>query len=93
MTGIFSVVRGAGFTTLHSSGAVSALLVVATGVVLFGGVWIWLSHLASGEQPAPSASPLTTVPNDAPNSGQVPVGIKAGIADGVHGDRQMSLTS
>jgi len=93
MAGIFSVVRSAGFTSMHSSGVVSALLFVSTSVALFGGLWIWLSHLASGEQTTPAMSSLTTGPNDSPSAAHVPVGVKVGIADQVSGDRELSLTS
>ena len=93
MADTFSVVRGAGFITLHPAGVVSALLVVATAILLFGGVWIWLSHLASGEQATATTGSPTTFPNDRPSAAQSPRGREVGIADEVSGDREMSLTS
>jgi hypothetical protein len=98
MMGIVNVVRGTGFDTGHSPGVVSALVVIALGVVLFGGVWLRLHRLDTSGQPVPTVHRLTSGPDEPPDAAPVSTGVTAeGVdqvsVDQVSVDRETTLVS
>ena len=93
MTGIVAVIRVTGLNTSHSMGVISALLVLAAGVVLFGGLWIWLSRLATNEHPTPEVSRLTVGPKLSPDASHIPMSVEVEYTDQAGVGREAALTS